>query len=112
MSPARMDKIETSTRIVLAYLEALKHKDISAALDCLSENCRIEKTNGTLLSGKTEIAAGLLAVAPENLEIEEIFGLGFRCIVRWKIRGQQRRGTEIFRVQDGLICEQLSYVKL
>ena len=110
MSPARMDKIETSTRIVLAYVEALNRQDIAAALACWAEDCRLESGDGTIYQGKAEIGAFLQSGQAEKREIEEIFGMGFRCIVRWKTQDGQR-GAEIFRVQDGLICEQLSYLK-
>ncbi len=52
------------------------------------------------------------------IEIKEIFGLGFRCIMRWRYEwvgaaGQKShsRGVDIFKLKDGFICEKLSYVK-
>ncbi len=53
-----------------------------------------------------------------HIEIEEIFGLSFRCIMRWRYEwvdavGQKNhvRGVDIFKLKDGLINEKLSYVK-
>jgi predicted SnoaL-like aldol condensation-catalyzing enzyme len=53
-----------------------------------------------------------------HIDIEEIFGLGQHCVMRWKYTwvdgaGQAGhvRGVDIFRVQDNLISEKLSYVK-
>ncbi|MBI5649059.1 MAG: nuclear transport factor 2 family protein [Chloroflexi bacterium] len=51
-------------------------------------------------------------------EIEQIFGLGIRCVMRWKCewvdasgKKEHRRGADIFQLRNGLICEQLSYTK-
>ena len=49
---------------------------------------------------------------------QEIFGLGERCVMRWRYswvdtageRGHVR-GVDIFRVRNGAIREKLSYVK-
>lgn len=53
-----------------------------------------------------------------HIKIEEIFGWGNRCIIRWIYTwgdeaGNQGhvRGVDIFKVRDGLISEKLSYVK-
>jgi len=48
-----------------------------------------------------------------HIEIEEIFGLGMRCVMRWKYHWADGyvRGVDIFSVADGLIAEKLSYVK-
>ena len=51
-------------------------------------------------------------------EVEEAFGLGFRCVLRWKDswvdrdgERMQERGVDIFDVRNGSIKEQLSYMK-
>jgi hypothetical protein len=53
-----------------------------------------------------------------HIEIEEIFGFGIRCIMRWRyewvdVTGKKGyvRGVDIFQVKNGSICEKLSYVK-
>jgi predicted SnoaL-like aldol condensation-catalyzing enzyme len=53
-----------------------------------------------------------------QMEIEEIFSLGERCVLRWRYTwekegGEERhtRGVDIFRVRSGFILEMLSYVK-
>jgi len=50
--------------------------------------------------------------------IEDIFGMGFRCVMRWKYSwvdsaGEEGhvRGVDIFQVKNGIISEKLSYVK-
>jgi predicted SnoaL-like aldol condensation-catalyzing enzyme len=53
-----------------------------------------------------------------HIEIEEIFGYGERCIMRWRTSWEDTggeeghvRGVDIFRVVDASIREKLSYVK-
>ena len=53
-----------------------------------------------------------------HIEIKEIFGLGLRCVMRWRYEWTDAvrekghvRGVDIFKLKDGLICEQFSYVK-
>ncbi len=53
-----------------------------------------------------------------HMQIEEIFGMGLRCVVRWRYDWEDAagvkehvRGLDIFQVKDGLISEKLSYVK-
>ncbi len=51
-----------------------------------------------------------------HIEVEEAFGMGERCLMRWKYTwgGSQPghvRGVDIFRVRDGCITEKFSYVK-
>lgn len=53
-----------------------------------------------------------------HIEIEEIFGLGFRCVMRWRYtwvdaegKPGHVRGVDIYRIKEGRICEKLSYVK-
>lgn len=52
------------------------------------------------------------------MELEEIFGFGFRCVMRWRCEGlgaalgtEGVRGVDILKVREGHICEHLSYVK-
>jgi len=53
-----------------------------------------------------------------HIEIEEIFGLGLRCMMRWRYdlvdaagKKGHVRGVDLFKLKDGSICEKLSYVK-
>ena len=53
-----------------------------------------------------------------HIDIEEIFGAGDHCIMRWKYSwvdsaGQKGhvRGVDIFREKEGLLAEKFSYVK-
>jgi predicted SnoaL-like aldol condensation-catalyzing enzyme len=126
MSPARMSKLEASTRLVLEFNEAFNRHDVAGMMQLMSEDCIFENTypapDGTVYSGKetvTQFWRDFFRESPQaHIEIEEIFGLGERCIMRWRyswvdVEGKQGhvRGVDIFRVREGSILEKLSYVK-
>jgi predicted SnoaL-like aldol condensation-catalyzing enzyme len=92
----------------------------------MSDDCVFENTSpapdGTMYAGKdavTQFWQGFFHESPQaHIEIEEIFGLGYRCIMRWRYKWMDPagkkghvRGVDIFQVKDGLISEKLSYVK-
>ena len=126
MSPARMSKLEASTRLVLEFNEAFNRHDVAGMMQLMSDDCIFENTypapDGTVYSGKetvTQFWRDFFRESPQaHIEIEEIFGLGERCVMRWRyswvdIEGKQGhvRGVDIFRVREGFILEKLSYVK-
>jgi len=126
MSPARMSKIESAMRIVLEFNEAFNRHDVAGMMKLMSEDCVFENTDpapdGTVYSGKeavTRFWQDFFGESPQaHIDIEEIFGLGNRCIMRWKYSwvdavGTQGhvRGVDIFQVREGLISEKFSYVK-
>ncbi len=126
MTPTRMSKLEASIRTVLAFNEACNRHDVAALVQLLGEDCVYEHhhpaPDGTLLEGKEPVAQywkQLFQASPQvHIAIEEIFSLGERCIMRWSRRwedseGQKAylRGVDIFRVRQGTIREQLSFVK-
>ncbi|HVN15113.1 MAG TPA: nuclear transport factor 2 family protein [Anaerolineales bacterium] len=126
MSPARMSRLESSTRLVLAFNEAFNRHDVAGMMQLMSDDCIFENTDpapdGTVFSGRkavTQFWQDFFRESPEaHIEIEEIFGMGERCIMRWKYSwvdavGEKGhvRGVDIFRVRDELIREKLSYVK-
>jgi predicted SnoaL-like aldol condensation-catalyzing enzyme len=113
-------------RTVLAFNEAVNRHHIAGMMKLMSEDCIFENTtpppDGTVYQGKeavTRFWQDFYRQSPQaHFEIEEIFGLGIRCIVRWRYEwvdtsGQKGhvRGVDIFKLQDGLISEKLSYVK-
>ena len=92
----------------------------------MSDDCVFENTDpapdGTVYAGKEAITRFWQGFFHESshahIDIEEIFGLGNRCIMRWKYNwvdtaGKEGhvRGVDIFKVKDGLISEKFSYVK-
>ena len=126
MSPARLSKLESAMRIVLEFNEAFNRHDVASMMQLMSDDCIFENTypapDGTTYSGKetvTQFWQDFFRESPhDHIEIEEIFGLGNRCIMRWKYNwvdsaGKQGhvRGVDIFQVRDGYINQKLSYVK-
>jgi predicted SnoaL-like aldol condensation-catalyzing enzyme len=121
MSPIRMAKIESAIRLVLKFNEAFNRHDISGMMKLMSDDCVFENTDpapdGTVYSGKevvTRFWQDFFRESPQaHIDIEEIFGMGNRCIMRWKYSWGEGhvRGVDIFKVEEGLITEKLSYVK-
>lgn len=126
MSPIRMSKIEAGVRTVLDFNDAFNRHDVAGMMQLMSDDCIFENTapapDGTVFSGKeavTKFWQDFFRESPSaHIDIEEIFGLGFHCVMRWKYgwvdadgnKGHVR-GVDIFKLKDGLICEKLSYVK-
>jgi steroid delta-isomerase-like uncharacterized protein len=134
MTPARMDRIEAGVRTVMAFFEALNRQDLPAMLALMSEDCTFESASpspgGKRYTGKAEISTYFVRMFEQSpqvhVKIEEAFGFGYRCIALWRLDWTDRpgssghpqqspagyvRGVDVFRVQDGLIREQLSYIK-
>jgi limonene-1,2-epoxide hydrolase len=126
MSPARMSRLETAIRLVLEFNEAFNRHDVAGMMQLMSDDCVFENTDpapdGAVYSGKemvTQFWQDFFHESPHaHIQIEEIFSVGFRCIMRWRyewvdVSGKkgQVRGVDIFKVKDGAICEKLSYVK-
>jgi predicted SnoaL-like aldol condensation-catalyzing enzyme len=126
MSPAQMKKIESAMRVVLEFNEAFNQHDVAGMMNLMSENCVFENTNpapdGSVYKGKeavTRFWQGFFNESQQaHIEIEEIFGLGNRCIMRWRYTWGDTaagnghvRGVDIFQVETGLITAKLSYVK-
>ncbi|TFH34340.1 MAG: nuclear transport factor 2 family protein [Anaerolineales bacterium] len=126
MSPIRMSRLESGIRVILEFNQAFNRHDVPGMLQFISDDCVFENTvpapDGDVYSGKDAIAQfwqEFLRKSPQaHIEIEEIFGSGIRCIMRWRYdwvdldgaKGQVR-GVDLFQVKNGFICEQSSYVK-
>jgi steroid delta-isomerase-like uncharacterized protein len=121
-----MSKLESAMRLVLEFNEAFNRHDVPGMMRLMSEDCVFENTDpapdGTIYSGKEAVTAFWQEFFRESphahIDIEEIFGLGSRCIMRWKYSwmdgsGQEGhvRGVDVFQVKEGLISEKFSYVK-
>ena len=126
MSPARMSKLESAMRIVLEFNDAFNRHDVPGMMKLMSDDCVFENTDpapdGTTYSGResvTQFWQDFFRDSPHaHIEIEEIFGFGMRCIMRWRyewvdLAGTKGhvRGVDIFQVKKGAIYEKLSYVK-
>ncbi len=121
-----MSKIESAIRAVLAFNEAFNRHDVAGMMQLMSDDCIFENTapapDGTVYSGKeavTQFWQDFFRASPHaHIEIEDIFSLGERCVMRWKYTWEDAggkkghvRGADLFRVRDGFITEKLSYVK-
>jgi len=126
MSPARMEKLESALRTVLAYNEAYNRQDVPGMLQHLSEDCIFDEPDpppqGRRLQGQEALVIFIqdhFARYPQaHLHIEEAYGMGLHCVLRWQREWQDAagvkqhlRGVDIFKFKDGLICEKFSYVK-
>ncbi|MFN3980660.1 MAG: nuclear transport factor 2 family protein [Caldilinea sp.] len=126
MSAERLLQMEEPMRVVLAFNDALNRHDVEGMMQLMTEDCVFENTNpppeGSVYSGKaavTQFWQDFFRQSPHaHIEIEEIFGVGARCIMRWRYEwvdqsGQQGyvRGVDLYQMRDNLICEKLSYVK-
>ena len=126
MSPIRMSRLESGVRVVLEFNEAFNRHDVTGMMQLMSDDCVFENTDpapdGTVYKGKEVVTMfwqDFFRDSPHaHIEIEEIFGLGYRCIVRWKYNWVDSagtkghvRGVDVFKLKDGLIREKLSYVK-
>jgi ketosteroid isomerase-like protein len=126
MSPIRMSKIEGATRLVLEFNEAFNRHDVSGMMRLMSDDCVFENTSpapdGTVYSGKeavTQFWQEFFRESPHaQIEIEEVFGFGNRCVMHWKYtwvdaaeKKGHVRGVDIFEIKVGLICKKSSYIK-
>ena len=126
MSPIRMSQIEEAIRVVINFNEAFNRHDVEGMMQWMSDDCVFENTNpapnGTTYSGKetvTQFWQNFFRESPHaHIEIEEIFGMGKRCVMRWIYNWEDEtgkkghvRGVDIFQVREGLITEKFSYVK-
>lgn len=126
MSPIKMSKLKSAIRTGLAYHEAFNRQDLAGMIVLLADDCLFEHASpapdGTRMEGKeviTQFWTGFFGSSPGGRnEIEDVFGMGERCVIHWRHSGigkagetMHLRGVTIFRVRDGLIGEIRSYIK-
>ena len=126
MSPIRMSKIESAARTVQAFNQAFNRHDVPGMMALMSEEAVFENTSpapdGSVYRGKAAITAfweEFFRASPQaHIVIEDLYGLGRRCVMRWRYDWVDEegelghvRGVDIFLVEDDLIREKLSYVK-
>lgn len=124
--PVKMSKIEQPIRLVMAFNEAFNRHDVAGMMALMHEDCVFENTapapDGTRYEGKTAVTQfwqEFFQNSPQaHIEIEDIFGMGKRCVMCWRYEWADEagepghvRGIDIFRIKDDLISEKLSYVK-
>lgn len=122
----KLSQVESPLRLVLAFNEAFNRHDVAGMMALMSDDCLFDNTNpapdGQAFVGRVAVGQfweQFFQESPQaHIEIEEIFGLGMRCVMRWRYEWVTPagtpghvRGVDIFQVKNGLICEKLSYVK-
>jgi hypothetical protein len=112
MAAVRMEKIESTIRLAMEFRARLEREDFNGAVGLLSERCRIDSPEG-LYTGRDEARRYLerrfRALLGGAREVEEMFGMGFRCIVR--IREGNQRILELYKEERGALSEILIYSK-
>jgi ketosteroid isomerase-like protein len=121
-----MSRVESAIRIVLDFYAAFNRHDVTGMMKLLSDDCVLETPDpvpdGEVYSGEDAIRGyweEFFRESPHaNMEIEETFGLGLRCIAHWKYEWTDAngvmnhiRGIQVFQVKDDLISRMSSYVK-
>ncbi len=122
----KMARIESAARVVLQFTEAFNRRDVAAMMQCMTDDCVLDSADpapdGAVYSGKAAVMQywqEFFRRRPQaRLKVEDIFGFGFRCVMRWRCEwvnaaGEERhvRGVDIFLVREHAICEHRSYVK-
>lgn len=112
--------------VVVRFNQALNAANVPGMLALLTEDTVFENTypppDGERFEGKSQVgqfwADFFRGSSQAQLEIEEIFACGERCVMCWTYRwtgtdGQPGhiRGVDVYRLHDGQIAEKLSYVK-
>lgn len=112
MAAVRMEKIESTIRLAMEFRARLEREDFDGAVGLLSERCRIDSPEG-LYSGRDEARHYLERRGRERLggarEVEEMFGMGLRCVVR--VREENQRILELYKEERGALSEILIYSK-
>lgn len=126
MSPVKLGRLEAGVRVVLEFNDAFNRHDVAGMLRLMTPDCVFENTtpppDGQRIAGLAEQEVfwnDFFDRAPDaHIEIEEIFGLLERCVMRWRYTWDAEsgatghvRGVDVYRVRGGLIFEKLSYVK-
>ena len=118
--------VNTVVAVVMRFNEALNARDVETMMGLMTQACVFENTtpppDGARYEGQAAVRAFWEAffrsAVQARIEIEEIFALGNRCVMRWTYqwvdpegRAGHIRGIDLYAVQNGLIAEKLSYVK-
>jgi len=124
MSPIRMVKIESASRLALELNRSFNLHDVEGMSKLISDDCVLEDHSpaplGAIYSGIETITRhwnDLFTRSPQvHQEIEHIFGMGDRCVMRWKLTGYEGsdpplKGVDIYQVRNDLISQIWSYVK-
>ena len=116
----------SSVSIITAFNDIFNRHDVDGMMAMMTDDTVFENTDpppdGVRYEGQAAVRAfwaDFFRAAPKaRIEIEEIFGDGDRCVMRWTYHWADDagkpghvRGVDIFRLRGGKIAEKLSYVK-
>ena len=111
---------------VIRFNEALDRSDVDEMMRLMTAECVFENTypppDGRRYVGQAEVRAFweefFRSSTGARIEIEEIFALGERCVMRWTYHwvgadgaAGHIRGVDLYKLEGGRIAEKLSYVK-
>lgn len=123
---------ESDIAVVIAFNDALNAADVDGMMAFMTVDCVFENTepppDGERYEGQAAVRAFweffFRGATDPHIEIEEIFGAGEpsseggRVVMRWLYSWKDERGgaghirgVDVYRMEDGLIAEKLSYVK-
>jgi hypothetical protein len=124
MSALKMEKAEEALRLAIAFVDRFNSRDARAVGELLHPDCVFEAAApaplGSRHSGKAAATAAIgeffIALPGLRMETEEIYGMGRRAVLRWRLTGIPgaeggRRGVDLFTVRDGFIIELFAYAK-
>lgn len=123
--------MKSDLEVVLAFNAALNAGDVDGMMARMTADCVFENTepppDGERFEGQVAVRAFweffFSGAADPHIEIEEIFGADnssdedSRVVMRWLYSWQDERGgghirgVDLYRMNNGLIAEKLSYVK-
>jgi len=121
-----MSRVESAVRIIIELNIVFNSHDHEKMLGFFSEDIRFEDvladSGGVTYSGPNNVAQYFKDCFQQypgiQLEQEELFGFGNRCILRWKAildkkapESESFRGISLFRVRNGCIAEIVSYAR-
>lgn len=126
MTPIRMARVESGVRVIIKLIDCFNQHDAGKMGELFSDDVVfddfIPAHDGMTYSGRDSVVGFFKETFRKNptliLETEELFGYGYRCILRWKIKRDKKaealackRGLTIFLIRNDEICELLSYAK-
>jgi ketosteroid isomerase-like protein len=122
MPSQEADNIDVVTR----FNDALNRGDVDAMMRLMTQDCVFENTSpapdGARYEGQSAVRGFWVeffrSSQQARIEVEDIFALGERCIMRWTYHWIDRdghpghiRGVDVYCLRSGRIAEKLSYVK-
>jgi ketosteroid isomerase-like protein len=105
------------------FNDAFARQDLDAVMAAMTADCVFDNTSppdGHRYVGQEQVRAAwadFFASSPgARIEAEARFSCGDRVVVQWRYDWQREtpghvRGVDLFRVEDGLVAEKLTYVK-